>query len=206
MTDLKRCVLELDNDPRIRGIVFTGNTRAFASGGNLKWLVEQTFPSTFTNGVLNDLLQIHFVRKPTVAAVNGLAMGAGFEFALLCDLAVAGERTVFGMPQVSLGITGSMGGNSLLTYLVGKSVAMDWVLTARQVPSQEAYQRGIISKVCPEADVLEEAKKLCRQITKMNPLAVSLGKDAIKYALNSNLREGLIYEGQLKAAVEFSRK
>ena len=134
------------------------------------------------------------MRKPVGAAVNGFALGGGCELAMMCDFIIASDRASFGQPEVLLGTTPGMGGSQRLTGLVGKSKAMDMVLTGRRMPADEAERAGLASRVVPHEELMPKAMEVAEQIAALSQPAVAMCKECVNVALETSLAEGLRYE------------
>jgi len=138
--------------------------------------------------------RIAMLKKPLIAAVSGFVLGGGSELMLMCDMVVASETAKIGQPEINLGVIPGAGGTQRLTRAVGKVIAMEMVLTGRQLTAAEAHSYGLVNRVVPVEVYLEEAQKLAAEIASKAPLAVRLGKDAVNQAYESFLRQGLAYE------------
>jgi enoyl-CoA hydratase len=138
--------------------------------------------------------RIRRVATPSVAAVSGFALGGGCELAMLCDIIVASETAQFGQPEIRLGVMPGAGGTQRLTRAVGKSRAMEMVLTGRPITAQEAYAAGLVSRVVPAEVCLDEAKALAREIASQPPIAVRMAKEAVLQAFETPLADGVLFE------------
>ena len=195
MDELVAALEALDADPAIRCLVLTGSERAFAAGADIKSnFVEATAVSMLQQDLTTRWERIRRIRTPIVAAVSGYCLGGGCELAMVCDIIVASESARFGQPEVNLGIIPGAGGTQRLTRAVGKYVAMELVLTGRQVKADEAKAIGLVAQVYPAASWLEDAKALARTIAEKPPIAVRLATEAIDLAWNSTLDAGLEFE------------
>ncbi len=184
----------LDRDPACRVIVVTGDERAFAAGADIRELAVQT-PVTLT--VDNDFHRwerLKRIRKPMIAAVRGVALGGGFELAMLCDMLVAGDDARFGQPEIKLGVMPGAGGTQRLTRAVGKAKAMELVLTGRMMGAQEAEEHGLVTRLVPSEATVESALDLARSIAAMPPVAVVAAKEAVNRAFELPLEAGLEFE------------
>ena len=147
--DLNDALTTLDKDPEIKAIVLTGSEKAFAAGADIKEMEENVWPSTFTNDMLTWWDQIATLKTPLIGAVNGYALGGGSELAMMCDILLAGDSCKFGQPEVKLGTIPGMGGTQRMTRAIGKSRAMELILTGDMMSAEEAAQRGLVSRVVP---------------------------------------------------------
>ncbi len=186
-----------DKDDRIGAVVITGSPRAFAAGADIEEMAEKTLVELLGNDIFAEWDQMRFIQKPVIAAVSGFALGGGFELAMLCDFIVASDDAQFGLPEIKLGILPGIGGSQRLTKSIGKSLAMDMVLTGRTIDAQEAKLAGIVARVVPGADLLQTALEAAHQIAGLNAPAVTMAKEAVNYAHQSNLSEGVLHERRL---------
>ena len=195
MSELLLSLQALDADDAIRCIVLTGNEKAFAAGADIK---ETFVTATPVSMLAQDLTAkwegIRKIRKPIIAAVSGYALGGGCELAMTCDIIVASETAQFGQPEINLGIIPGAGGTQRLTRAVGKSVAMELILTGRRFRADEAKAIGLVAQVYPAASWLDDAKALAGTIAEKPPVAVRLATEAIDLAFSSTLEAGLEFE------------
>ncbi|WP_336998557.1 2,3-dehydroadipyl-CoA hydratase PaaF [Leclercia sp. M50] len=184
-------------DSEISVCVITGNERFFAAGADLNEMAEKDLAAT-----LNDIrpqlwARINAFSKPLIAAVNGYALGAGCELALLCDVAIAGENARFGLPEITLGIMPGAGGTQRLIRSVGKSLASKMVLTGESITARQALAAGLVSDVHPDALTLEYALKQAALMARHSPLALQAAKQALRQSQEVALTAGLAQERQL---------
>ncbi|NYU09972.1 2,3-dehydroadipyl-CoA hydratase [Enterobacteriaceae bacterium CCUG 67584] len=184
-------------DSEISVCVITGNERFFAAGADLNEMAEKDLAAT-----LNDIrpqlwARINAFSKPLIAAVNGYALGAGCELALLCDVAIAGENARFGLPEITLGIMPGAGGTQRLIRSVGKSLASKMVLTGESITARQALAAGVVSDVYPDALTLEYALKQAALMARHSPLALQAAKQALRQSQEMALTAGLAQERQL---------
>ncbi len=185
----------LDADPACRCIVLTGaGERAFAAGADIREMAGETAASLIASDRFARWEAIGSLRTPLVAAVRGFALGGGCEIAMSCDMIIAGDDAVFGQPEIKLGIIPGAGGTQRLARAVGRSRAMELILTGRMVDAREAERIGLVSRVVPAAETLATALELAATIATMPPLAVVAAKEAIARADELPLREGLAFE------------
>lgn len=195
MGELLDALRELDDDPAIRCIVLTGSDKAFAAGADIKETFVTATPVTMLAQDLTTKWEgIRKIKKPIIAAVSGYALGGGCELAMTCDIVVASETAQFGQPEINLGIIPGAGGTQRLTRAVGKSVAMELILTGRRFRADEAKAIGLVAQVYPQASWLDDAKALARTIAEKAPVAVRLATEAIDLAFSSTLEAGLEFE------------
>lgn len=182
---------EFDVDPKIGAIVITGSSRAFAAGADIEEMAEKSFTEFYMDDFLSPWDEVSSISKPIIAAVGGFALGGGCELALLCDFIIASEDAQFGNPEIKLGILPGIGGSQRLTRSVGKALAMDLVLTGRNIDAQEAKQVGIVARVVAAEDLMQTAIEAAHTIAGYNAPAVKLAKRAVNMALETPLAEGL---------------
>ncbi len=198
MDELTAAIKEAEGDPEIGAIVLTGSDRAFCAGADIKELQSQTFISAY----LGDLItrnweEVTRARKPVIAAVAGFALGGGCELAMMCDFILAADTAKFGQPEIKIGTIPGAGGTQRLTRLVGKSKAMEMVLTGRMMDAEEAERSGLVSRVVPAADLVEETVRVATQIASLSRPIVYLAKEAVNTAYETSLREGVHVERRL---------
>jgi enoyl-CoA hydratase/carnithine racemase len=191
MNELVGALENLDEDETIRCIVLTGNEKAFAAGADIKELSDATHFELYFGGRIDKWDAIRKVRTPIVAAVSGYCLGGGCELAMACDLIVASETAQFGQPETNLGVLPGAGGTQRLTRAIGKSKAMDVILTGRFLDAREAEQAGLVARVASSDDWLEEAKGVAQAIAAKSPVGVRLAKEAVNQAFETTLAAGL---------------
>jgi enoyl-CoA hydratase len=195
MGALVAALKELDLDPEIRCIVLGGNERAFAAGADIAELAAGTPISLYeSRRGIDQWDVIRGLRTPLVAAVSGYCLGGGCELAMACDLIVASETATFGQPEINLGVLPGAGGTQRLTLAVGKSLAMDVILTGRFLRADEALRAGLVARVVAREAWLEEAKRVGREIAAKSPIALRLAKEAVEQAFEAPLSVGIEYE------------
>jgi enoyl-CoA hydratase len=197
MNELTDALGELDRDVTVRCLIVTGNDRAFAAGADIREMSGATTVEMMERNWIAYWDRLKGVSKPIIAAVSGYALGGGCELAMACDLIVASETAQFGQPEINIGVMPGAGGTQRLTRALGKSKAMEMVLTGRNISAREAEARGLVTRVVPVEMYLEEAKNLAREISSKAPIAVRMAKDAINKAAEISLAEGLEYERKL---------
>ncbi len=198
MTELGDALLGYDKDPAIAAIVITGSERAFAAGADIKEMKDRTFPDVYFNDFIGDRWEtVLEVKKPVIAAVAGFALGGGCELAMMCDLIIAADTAKFGQPEINLGIIPGAGGSQRLTRAVGKSKAMEMVLTARMMDAAEAERANLVCRVVPAADLIAEALKIGEKIGALSGPSVAMAKAAVNAAFETTLAEGVKTERRL---------
>jgi enoyl-CoA hydratase len=183
-----------DADAGIGCIVIGGSEKAFAAGADIKEMAELSYFDVFTADYAADYDRLARVRKPMVAAVAGFALGGGCELAMMCDIIIAADTAKFGQPEIKLGVIPGMGGTQRLTRAVGKSKAMDLILSGRMMDAAEAERCGLVARVVPAANLLDEAMKLAEAIASLSLPSVIAAKEAVNRAFEISLAEGLRFE------------
>lgn len=191
MKEIGSALVDFEKDPKIAAVVLTGSEKAFAAGADIKEMESLTFQDVCTSNFLHAWTFVSDFRKPIIAAVNGFALGGGCELAMMCDIIYAGDKAQFGQPEILLGTIPGAGGTQRLTRAVGKSKAMEMVLTGNRLSAQEAQIAGLVSKVFPADKVVEEAIKLAEKIGSLSKITVQLAKKAVNASLELSLAEGI---------------
>ena len=194
MDELVTKLRELDADAAIRCIVLGGSERAFAAGADIGELARSSAIELYYARRVERWDAIRNLWTPLVAAVSGFCLGGGCELAMSCDLIVASETARFGQPETGLGIIPGAGGTQRLTRAVGKALAMDVILSGRQLDAREALAAGLVARVVAKEAWLEEAKRVAREIASKGPVATRLAKEAVDRAYETTLGLGLEYE------------
>lgn len=185
-------------DEEIFAIVLTGSEKAFAAGADIKEMKDNTFASNYINNFISDGWErVTTCRKPVIAAVAGYALGGGCEMAMMCDFILAADTAKFGQPEITIGTIPGAGGTQRLTRLVGKSKAMEMCLTGRMMDAEEAERAGLVSRIIPADDLLEEAIKTAESIAKLSLPIVMMAKEAVDTAYETTLAEGVHFERRL---------
>lgn len=189
-------------DPEVGVILFTGEGKAFVAGADIAAMSTMGEDEGMTLGILGQQVfrKIETLEIPTIAAVNGFALGGGCELAMACDMRIASERAKFGQPEVGLGITPGFSGTQRLPRLVGKGKACELILTGDIIQAAEAERIGLVNKVVPPDDLMKEAISLAERILKNAPLAVQYSNRAIKDGLDTDLESGIALEAELFAS------
>nr|XP_028573370.1 enoyl-CoA hydratase, mitochondrial [Podarcis muralis] len=190
MTEVSEALDALERDPGVGAVVITGSEKAFAAGADIKEMQGRTFQECYAGNFLAHWNRVSTVRKPVIAAVNGYALGGGCELAMMCDIIYAGEKAQFGQPEILLGTIPGAGGTQRLTRAVGKSLAMEMVLTGERISAQEAKAAGLVSRVCPVDKLLDEAVSCGEKIARNSKLVTAMAKEAVNTAFEMTLAEG----------------
>lgn len=185
--DLHEALVALDKDPEVGCIVLTGSEKAFAAGADIKEMKEKEFPQTYLLDMLSWWENVARTRKPLIGAVNGYALGGGCELAMMCDILLAGKNAKFGQPEINLGTIPGMGGSQRLTRAIGKSRAMEMILTGEMMDAEEAAMRGLVSRVYPTEALVEEALKMGRKIAAQSKPVAMMAKEVVNAAFETTL-------------------
>lgn len=192
--ELMQALEAFDADDAIGTMVIAGSEKAFAAGADIKEMSDASMVDMLKSDFIPAFDRIRGLRKPVIAAVSGWALGGGCELAMACDMIVASESAKFGQPEITLGVIPGAGGTQRLTLAVGKAVAMEMVLNNRTLSAEEAHRYGLVNRVVPVAEYLNEALKLAAEIAARAPLAVQFGKAAVNKTFELSLTEGLAAE------------
>ncbi|WP_035567473.1 enoyl-CoA hydratase-related protein [Hymenobacter sp. IS2118] len=194
MQEIRDALKVLDEDDAVRVVIITGNERAFAAGADIKQMAGKTAIDMLITDQFSTWDQIRKFRKPLIGAVSGFALGGGCELAMTCDMLVASETAQFGQPEIRIGTMPGAGGTQRLTRAVGKAKAMEMVLTGEFISAQEAHRVGLVNRVVPVGQYLEEAYRLAASIAAMSPVAARLAKESVNRSFETHLDEGLHFE------------
>ncbi len=198
MDQLGEALLRFDADPAIGCIVLTGSEKAFAAGADIAAMAKFDYMEVHANQfITRNWETIRRVRKPVIAAVGGFALGGGCELAMMCDFIIAADSARFGQPEIKIGIIPGAGGTQRLPRAVGKSKAMDLVLTGRLMDAAEAERAGLVSRVVPADKLIDEALAAAAIINALGAPSVALAKDCVNRAFEGGLSEGIAYERQV---------
>jgi enoyl-CoA hydratase len=199
MEVLVSTLAELDRDQGVRSIVLGGSERVFAAGADIAELAKASPIDLYYQRRVERWDAIAELWTPLVAAVSGYCLGGGCELAMACDLIVASETAQFGQPETGVGVIPGAGGTQRLTRAVGKSLAMDVILSGRFLSADEALRAGLVARVVAREAWLDEAKRVARAIAEKAPVATRLAKEAVDRSFESPLTLGLEYERRLLA-------
>lgn len=198
LSELVQVLTEAEADPDVRCMVLTGSDKAFAAGADVKEMADMSYAEMATTDLFGPpSAAIARIRKPIIAAVSGFCLGGGCELAMMCDFILASDTARFAQPEINLGILPGMGGSQRLTRLIGKSKAMEMVLTGRMMDAVEAERAGLVARVVPMADLVAEALKTAATIAAKSQIAVRAAKESVNRALETPLAEGLLFERRL---------
>jgi len=198
MTELGDALRGFDADAAIGAIVLTGSEKAFAAGADIKEMKDRAYPAVYFDDFIGKRWEdVLTIQKPVIAAVAGFALGGGCELAMMCDLILAADNAKFGQPEINLGIIPGAGGSQRLTRAVGKSKAMEMILTGRMMDATEAERANLVCRVVPLAELREEALKMGEKIAALSAPSVAMAKEAVNMAFEGTLREGVRFERRL---------
>jgi enoyl-CoA hydratase len=197
MRELAQALDTFEADRGIGCVLLAGSERAFAAGADIKEMQEFDYPGVYLDDFIAGWERLSRFRKPVVAAVAGFALGGGCEIAMMCDIIIAADNAQFGQPEIKLGVMPGAGGTQRLAREVGKSKAMDMILTGRNMGAAEAERLGLVSRVVPLADLSAEAQKVAETIAGMSLPVAMMAKEAINAAYAMPLSEGIRFERRL---------
>ncbi|KAK9460283.1 ClpP/crotonase-like domain-containing protein [Lipomyces oligophaga] len=195
--ELRDAMRTADCDSSIGAIVMTGSERAFAAGADIKEMKDMTFAQAYSQEFIKSWSQATDIRKPVLAAVNGYALGGGCELAMMADIIYAGEKAVFGQPEIKLGIIPGAGGTQRLMRAIGKARAMHFILTGDTFTAEQALAWGLVADVYPVSELVPATVRVAQKIAAQGKLAVQAAKEAINYGTTVGLESGLEYERRL---------
>lgn len=195
MAEMTQILDDFEQDDAIRAIVVTGNEKAFAAGADIKEMLQKTYVDAYMENFITDGWErVTTCRKPVIAAVAGYALGGGCELAMMCDFILAADNAKFGQPEISIGVIPGAGGSQRLTSLIGKSKSMEMCLTGRMMDAAEAERAGLVSRVVPQQDLLEDAIRTAEKIATFSVPSVMMAKETVNMSLDTHLTEGIRVE------------
>jgi enoyl-CoA hydratase len=194
MTEVIEAVTSFDSDRGVGAIVLTGSDRAFAAGADIKQMQTLEYQDAYLDGLFAGWSAFNAVRTPIIAAVAGYALGGGCELAMMCDFIIAADTAKFGQPEINLGVIPGLGGTQRLTRAIGKAKAMELVLTGRTMDAEEAERSGLVARIVPAAQLLDDAIATAETIASKSLPVVYTAKEAVNVAFESTLTEGLRFE------------
>ncbi len=198
MSELWSALNTFEDHAAIGAIVITGSAKAFAAGADIKEMQNKSFAEVYSEDFITlDWERIATCRKPVIAAVAGFALGGGCEIAMMCDFILAGENAKFGQPEIKLGVLPGSGGTQRLTRFIGKSKAMEMILTGRMMDAGEAERAGLVSRVLPVAELVDETVRVAAEIAQLSRPSVMMAKEAVNRAYETSLSEGVRFERRL---------
>jgi enoyl-CoA hydratase len=197
MSELSKVLDDFEQDAKISCVVLTGSEKSFAAGADIKEMKDRNFKDIYKGNFLSHWNRVSSFTKPIIAAVNGYALGGGCELAMMCDIIYAGEKAKFGQPEIAIGTIPGSGGTQRLTKAVGKSKAMEIVLSGKPIGAQEALQFGLVSKVLPPEQLVDKTIELAEQIAAHSPIIVQMAKEAVNTSFETTLAEGMHFEKRM---------
>lgn len=197
LADLLAALAAFDADASQGCAVLTGSAKAFAAGADIKEMAAMDFAAMYGTNHFAGYERLTQTRKPVIAAVAGYALGGGCELAMMCDFILAADTAKFGQPEVKLAVSPGMGGSQRLARAVGKAKAMEMILTGRMMDAEEAERAGLVARVVPAAELIEEAVRVAEKIASFSRPAVAMAKEAVNRAFETTLAEGVRFERRL---------
>ena len=198
VVELGQALDDMESDENIGAIVLTGSEKAFAAGADVTETAQKTYMQAYAEDfITSGWERVAQCRKPILAAVAGYALGGGCEMAMMCDFILAADTAKFGQPEITLGAMPGAGGTQRLTRLVGKAKAMEMCLTGRMMDAEEAERAGLVSRLVPVADLIDEAVKVADRIASMSRPVTMMVKESVNRAYETTLAEGVRFERRL---------
>ena len=202
LKELADAVQAAEANDAVRVMVITGSEKAFAAGADIKEMSEKSFVEVYAGDMFGpETTVLSNARKPIIAAVSGYALGGGCELAMMCDFIIAADNAKFGQPEINLGVIPGIGGTQRLTRFVGKSKAMEMILTGRFMDAEEAERSGLVSRVVPSKELLEEVMMTAGKIAEKSSLAAMAAKETVNVAYETTMNEGIRFERRLFAGL-----
>ena len=197
LRDLIAAFAAYDADDSQHCLVLTGSEKAFAAGADIKEMQAQGFADMYGSNFFAGWEKVTATRKPWLAAVSGFALGGGCELAMMADFIIAADSSKFGQPEIKLGVSPGMGGSQRLTVAIGKAKSMEMCLTGRMMGAEEAERSGLVARIVPASDLLDEALKTAETIAGMAPLAAIATKEMVNATFEMGLAQGINFERRL---------
>ncbi len=194
IAELAAAVDAFEADGGIGCLVITGSEKAFAAGADIKEMASKSYMDVFMGNFAGSWDCLAHARKPAIAAVAGFALGGGCELAMHCDFIIAADNAKFGQPEIKLGVIPGIGGTQRLTRAVGKAKAMDMILTGRMMDAAEAERSGLVARVVPLAELMNEVLKAADTIASMSLPSAMMAKETVNRAFEVSLSEGVVFE------------
>lgn len=195
VTDMEKALNAFEDDAGIGVIVVTGSEKAFAAGADIKEMMNFSYMDAYLNDFITKKWgRLATCRKPTIAAVAGYALGGGCELAMMADFIIAADNAKFGQPEISIGTIPGAGGTQRLTRAIGKAKAMEMCLTGRMMDAAEAERSGLVARIVPLADLMDEVMKTAEKIASLSRPATMMAKEAVNRSFEATLTEGLLFE------------
>ncbi|ALA17157.1 MULTISPECIES: enoyl-CoA hydratase [Chelatococcus] len=197
ISELNTALDGFEKDAGIGAIVITGSEKAFAAGADIKEMQNLSYPETYLEDFITSWDRVAGRRKPIIAAVAGFALGGGCELAMMCDIIIAADTAKFGQPEIKLGVMPGAGGTQRMTRIIGKAKAMELCLTGRMMGAEEAERSGLVARIVPAAELLDDALKTAATIADMSLPIVMMTKESVNRAYETTLAEGIRFERRL---------
>ena len=194
LDELNQALDQFEKDPDIGCMVLTGSSKAFAAGADIKQMADLQYPQVYLDDFFSPADRIANRRKPLIAAVAGYALGGGCELAMICDFIYAADNARFGQPEINLGVLPGIGGTQRLTRALGKAKAMEMCLTGRQMDAEEAERAGLVARIIPVDQLLEETLKTAQVIAAKSLPSVMMTKECVNRVFETSLSEGVRFE------------
>lgn len=198
MDELTNALDTFEADENIGCIIITGSKKAFAAGADIKEMRDLSYMDAYASEfITRNWERASRCKKPVIAAVAGYALGGGCELAMMCDFILAADNAKFGQPEITIGVSPGAGGTQRLTRFVGKSKAMEMCLTGRMMDAAEAERCGLVSRIVPVDELMDEAKTVAKKITGLSRPAVSITKELVDAAYETTLEHGIRHERRI---------
>jgi enoyl-CoA hydratase len=197
IAELNQAIETFDADDKIGCLLLAGNDKAFAAGADIKEMADNSFIEAFLGDFVSNWDAVARARKPVVAAVAGFALGGGCELAMQSDIVIAADNAKFGQPEIKIGVIPGIGGTQRLVRAIGKAKAMEMILTGRMIDAAEAERSGLVARVVPAANLMDEAMKVAETIANMSLPSVLAGKEAVNAAFETSLTAGVGFERRI---------
>ena len=194
--DLEAVLDDVENDDDVYVVVITGAGRAFIAGADIGEMAPMNVAEGLAFSELGNrlLMRVDMMEKPTIAAVNGFALGGGCEMALACDIRIASEKAKFGQPEVSLGIIPGFGGTQRMARIIGTGAAMELIYTADTIDAQKAKEIGMVNYVVPAEELMDKTMEMAHKICKNAQKAIRVSKMAIRRGIDCDISTAVTYE------------
>eukprot|EP00519_Triparma_laevis_P015716 CAMPEP_0182495126 /NCGR_PEP_ID=MMETSP1321-20130603/3941_1 /TAXON_ID=91990 /ORGANISM="Bolidomonas sp., Strain RCC1657" /LENGTH=282 /DNA_ID=CAMNT_0024698405 /DNA_START=95 /DNA_END=943 /DNA_ORIENTATION=+ len=197
LDDLIHASTHFDKSEECGCIVITGSDKAFAAGADIKEMATREFAEVYSQNMFKQWGSIAAIETPTIAAVNGFALGGGCELAMMCDIMVAGDKAKFGQPEINLGVIPGCGGTQRLIRAVGKSKAMEMCLTGNMIDAERAERDGLVARVYPAEELVDQAVKMASKIASKSQIACKAAKETVNASYEMSMEEGLRLERRI---------
>jgi enoyl-CoA hydratase len=197
VAELSGAIDGFETDPLVTCMILTGSEKAFAAGADIKEMANRSYMDAFFGDLTGAWDHAARARKPIIAAVAGYALGGGCELAMQCDFIIAADNAKFGQPEIKLGVIPGIGGTQRLTRAIGKAKAMDLILTGRMMDAAEAERAGLVARLVPLANLMDEAIKAAETIAAMSLPSVMMAKECVNRAFETSLAEGIRFERRM---------